>query len=395
MMDGQAPSIARAPEKRGHTVYMGLNPTAKKKEAAPLRRLLGRDLTVSTDDKALESRLSTDVGVLDWVLRSLPPARRSPLQVLRIYALLCSFGASTRDSIAPVIVAFDKAQRGAISLERLVLSGHSNGVSLWGDASRDKRGGGRFVLDKDLQRLVGVFPKAAAQVEDVMFSACFSTVAIKQVRAAFPNVQTVWGYEEFSPKAGKGSLGHIRRWERATRGGRKLRRIDGRGSASLWNAGGPNGTFVRRDPAAVDHRLLFGAVNSEMDGFRAAYEGRAPIRRDYLARIYGDVQRVLAHPRVPASDKAKLGAYRDALLRLRYWHNVAPRFYREHAPVIDGGYRAIGRDPQRFAGLTRKQLASDMSAIETQGSAEATAAHTALKPLWSLRDTAAIPDTWI
>ena len=62
---------------------------------------------------------------------------------------------------------FNGAEKGEYKLERLVMSGHSNGVELWGD-KEGKGNPGKFMVEKDFTNLVKAFPKAASQVEDVM-----------------------------------------------------------------------------------------------------------------------------------------------------------------------------------------------------------------------------------
>jgi len=391
-------TLMRAPAKPASvTAFVGMNPDAAKKEAAPLKKLLGKNLTVSVDSAALEKELATHAGIANWVMSALPTGSRSFFQAFQIFHLLASFPPSTRDSLAPVIVTFDQAERGVVRLERLILSGHSNGVGLWGDPTSDKRMGGRFVLDKDLKRIADVFPKAAGQVEDVMFSACFSVVAFQHVREAFPNVQTIWGYEEFSPKAGKGSLAHIKSWERATRGGKQLTRIAGRGSSSLWNADTTaDGKFVRLDPARIDPREIIGQINSVSGEVKLQFDGDEGLDREFLAMFYGLLQQGLANPRMSAAQLATLAEMRDRVLRLRFWPSVAKRFGDVHAVIIAKGYAASGLPKPDFASLSRKQLRDEIDALKPKGAnADVAALLGVYGYLWDLTNTTAIPDTWI
>jgi hypothetical protein len=65
-------------------------------------------------------------------------------------------------------------------------------------------------------------PKAAGQIEDVMFSACNSggSADIQGWRDAFPNMKSLWAYggakDTHSP-SGNEAIEHIRVWEQATR----------------------------------------------------------------------------------------------------------------------------------------------------------------------------------
>ena len=380
------------------TAYVGLNPGASKKEAGPLKKLLGERLSVSVDNPTLEKKLSSDQDLQRWVNAELPESSRTPARALMIVDLLKSFPTTTRDSLAAVIVTFDRAERGEIQLERIILSGHSNGVGLWGDPTKDNRLGGRFVLDKDLQRIAKTFPNAARQVEDVLFSACFSVVAFQHVRKAFPNVQTIAGYEAFSPKAGKGSMSHIKGWEKATRGkGKKLVRSTGRGSSSLWNADlTPDGKFVRNDPARIEPDVIINSLNEEETSVMDQLQGTSSLNRENLAMVYGIVQRGLANPRMEAVRLVRLGRLRDQLLRLRFWGRVTHEFASAHETVIKKGYTAAGLSVEKIDGISRKNLKAQLARLKAASSNPETDALVALlQKLWDLTDTTAIPETWI
>ncbi len=392
-----AATLQRATETPSETLYVGFNPTAAAKEARPLKRLLGKNLTVAVDDERLESRLATNADAAAWILRNLPRAWRDLGHAVELLEFLVSFSPTTRDLVAPVIVTFDRAERGVLDLERLILSGHSNGVALWGDKTSDGRMGGRFLLDRDLKRLAKVFPKAAAQVSDVLFSACFSGVSVNFVRDAFPNVRTIWAYEGFSPKAGKGSMRHIRRWEAATRGDVDLTARSGLGSSTLWNsAGGPGGTFVRNDPARVDTAKIRGAVDAKHPQMQRYFTGDEPIDRGWLAVYYSLLQIGIFHPHVDAADKADYERQRDIVLRLRFWNEICVEFARLHRATIHAGYKAAAMTVPDFTALTRGDLDVDLAVFRGEpGNPPMAALAAVYGPLWRLTDTRAIPETWI
>jgi hypothetical protein len=132
---------------------------------------------------------------------------------------------------------FRRAELGRYTLERLVLSGHHAGGMMWGD----RRGAGELIPTRDLRNVAAAFPVAAAQVKDIMFSACNSTAYIELCAEIFPSLESVWVYEGTSPSVATGSARHITRWERETRGDglpeggeRVPTRRDGAGHVAVW-----------------------------------------------------------------------------------------------------------------------------------------------------------------
>jgi hypothetical protein len=132
---------------------------------------------------------------------------------------------SGRDELAQIAQVWAKAEQGESIPNRLVLSGHSGGNTIYdGDGVN---GGLSFASVKEL---ADTLPAAAAQIEDVMISACSSGYdgANAQGRAElsdwsrhFPNLKTAWGYaspdEHHSPSGPQAAM-HIGAWEVATRG---------------------------------------------------------------------------------------------------------------------------------------------------------------------------------
>lgn len=149
-----------------------------------------------------------------------------------------------RDELAGLAAAFAVAEEGGDLPSRLVLSGHCTGTSIWDGAQ--KLGELRFA---DVMALADLMPRAAAQIEDIMLSACSSgfdrdddvmTVSLRAWREHFPNLKTVWGYggerDAHSPTAGAALL-HLDAWERATRG--RANHVDPRSALSHVSGGEP------------------------------------------------------------------------------------------------------------------------------------------------------------
>ncbi len=124
-----------------------------------------------------------------------------------------------RDELAQIATVWAKGELGGSVPSRLVLSGHyANRIA---DAN-----GSNGVNASDIQALAKAMPHAAAQVEDVMVSACYggSQTQTDAWRSAFPNAKSVWTYgnggHELRDKSPTGfaAIEHLVEWEKETRG---------------------------------------------------------------------------------------------------------------------------------------------------------------------------------
>lgn len=390
----------KEPEPESKTLYMGLNPKAHL-EAKKLRGVLRDDVVLAMNDPALEKSLDNDAGIARWLVDNLPGVIIMPATFLAAYDFLRNVDAAARDSLAQVVKVFYQAELGKIRLERIVLSGHSNGVALWGDDEGSHRGG-KFLVDKDMERLTKAFPRAAAQVQDVMFSACFSVTSIDLVVKVFPNLETAWGYAEFSPSAGKGAEQHIAQWERETRGNQELQKRDGRGTAALWTrgatAGGGRG-YIRNDPADTPVESLLDDFRVMWPDISAMYEGDDALDAAWLSLPYRTVQQIITHPDTPADKKVIAERLRDELLRMRYWDKVTAKFGAEYEAAIKAAYAGAGMAAPSFANITRARLKASMAKFKehldkTPDPDQQHFFDHYLTGLWELKPDV-IPETWI
>jgi hypothetical protein len=382
------------------TGYVGMNPGSKS-EAKTLKGILKDDVIVSMNDPALEKSLETDAGIATWLLNDIPTLIANPWRFLFAFEAIRQTSPAARDQMAQVVKMFHAAEEGAFSLERLVLSGHSNGVQLWGDEEKNFNPGS-FMLDDALTRLTNTFPKAAGQVEDVMFSACYTQSSIELVIRVFPNVRTVWGYAGASPAAGAGAERHIAKWEKETRGAKTLQADDGLGKSALWTrdaaeASADKNGYIRNDPAKANLDTLkdsfYGLSLDALEQFR----GNTPINKNVLNQAYGLIQMMLAHPRLTDDDRAVLVVWRDTLLRFRYYEKVSAAFASTYASQIKAAYDAIKRRMPNYATISRAALRAEKEAFEALMATNADAKafyDTYLQPFWKM-DPALIPETWI
>ncbi|MEO8592929.1 MAG: hypothetical protein ABI759_06395 [Candidatus Solibacter sp.] len=88
-------------------------------------------------------------------------------------------------------------------MSRVVLSGHSGGVSVY---SKEKKGEIEFGI---LASLSGVFPNAAAQTKHLVVAAYFAgteDTLLRYYQKAFPNLKTFAGWTWFSPTDAEGAM---------------------------------------------------------------------------------------------------------------------------------------------------------------------------------------------
>lgn len=135
-----------------------------------------------------------------------------------INTLLENANETSRDELAQVVSVYAAAQRGELTIERVVISGHH-----YKDDDYIWSGYGDALYRSELATLATIFPKAATGVKDLGFSSCntlTSKADYKAVKSMFPKLDTVWGYRGYSPATHTGAIEHMQRWEKATRGER-------------------------------------------------------------------------------------------------------------------------------------------------------------------------------
>lgn len=215
--------------------YVGLNPQASK-EARALKKAAHDRVIVSLDNSKRQELLKTAEGIDEFVVNSLGI---SPEENAQQYndAIHCleQCDPRFRDQMADMMEMFHGAEEGKYRLERLVLSGHHSGGTLWRGRPPDIfQTEAILSLRKDLTNLVKIFPEARAQVEDVMFSACNTEGQIKLCQELFPKLRSVWAYSGASPSIAQGSDRHITKWEKKTRSTHIPGKKDKTGHVLIW-----------------------------------------------------------------------------------------------------------------------------------------------------------------
>jgi hypothetical protein len=238
-------STSAKPRLGDGVLYVGMNGVGAQcdREAALLARS-GRGVRVSIAhgerdarlgaDRALVGGVAIELGTEEGAQRFARALGLSSAAADQIAAVLFAAPSGSRDELAGIACVFARGERGEDVPSRLVLSGHSVGNAVYDGAGA--LGALRFV---DVFALARAMPRAAAQIEDVMLSACNSghehgddfQIAIGAWAEPFPNLKTVWGYaartDSHSP-TGDIALAHIEAWEIATRG--RQEHVDARGA---------------------------------------------------------------------------------------------------------------------------------------------------------------------
>jgi hypothetical protein len=201
------------------------------------------------NDPKAEAVLKDDPALADFVFDDLKISVGDFARWDKAIDVLKKADPHLREQLADVMRWFNKAEQGSIILDRLVLSGHSNGVELWGESERGATSKpGLMIIERELGGIASVFPKAAAQVEDVMFSACFSINAVEIVKKVFPNLKTAWTYTAFSPSVKQGSAEHVAEFARARQGTLKSRTSAARARCGRRRTATSSATRVSRRP---------------------------------------------------------------------------------------------------------------------------------------------------
>ncbi|MBL4848344.1 MAG: SH3 domain-containing protein [Planctomycetes bacterium] len=268
-----------------------------------------------------------------------------------------STGSDARDELGQMILTYWEAERGDRVLERMILSGHSVGSGVWGD----ENGSFSFQL---LPKLNEAFPKAAAQVEDLMIAGCYSS-SLRQVdrfRGWFPNLRSFWAYGDSAPGSWTGATIHNALWEEASRGHEPglVSRVLARGTRKGDNVATWNDVLGYEADGPL--RPL-ATISAELDGSQDAYlkfesgeEIVEDTQRGPLRDHYRLIQEILGHPELSSSEQAGWERARDATIRLIFYEtNIRVRFQEVYGPEVAAGFTALGLTAPDWATISRAE----------------------------------------
>ncbi len=374
-------------------VFIGMGDHAHD-EAKHLRKITPEGVTAihqrgKKQDQYKGFDLTTDDGIKGFVATlGVPAAKAAELK-----GILDNVGGDAKDEVAQILEVFGQAQRGERTMSRVVLSGHSLGDSIWGDTNGD--------IEFDiLDQISKAFPKAAAQVEDLMLSACYGggEAIMDTYFAMFPAVKTIWAYHDSSPGTWSGAMPHMTRWERATRGNdpSKVKADLAKGTrkgknVSVWTAtGGYDG--AERKPV----KDLMDAVSAGESVYNEHFSGAVEVTNTQVGPLrsyYNAIQAALAHPQLPDTDRKKLQKQRDVTIRLIYFKVVRAKFTAQYRSQISAAYKAIGQTAPDYSKMGRGAAVAAVKKFKADGGGGA--AMNLLETGLIALDNSIIPNTWV
>lgn len=269
----------------------------------------------------------------------------------------------SREKLAQIAVVFAEAERGTPIPSRLVLSGHSGGLDLFG-------GRGSLAL-ADLQRLARAMPRAAACIEDIHLSACSTSgqAGVDEERSAwrtaFPNLKTMWAYAGSSPMA---PAHHLAAWGRATSGTHDSISVP-KALASQHVAVWSQQDGYRDDVPLARLRSAQAKADTRFERFvsgalTAGHTGPNADPQDALADY--QTYRVLSQKNeLPPAERAAFAHKADQLLRIRYYEEgVRMEFAKRHGAEVRDGFAALGLRAPDFGTLSRADALAQIALFE-------------------------------
>jgi hypothetical protein len=231
--------------------------------------------------------------------------------------LIKSQTASDRDDLAHVVKVYADVQTtGAVLMVRVVLSGHSGGMGVFGSLGE--------IYFAALVKLKDIFPLAAAQVQHVMVAGCNTgdeaTMNDSYVKA-FPNVRTIWAWAGTCP-TGPGAAAAVEKWAKLTEGDVHSLPKQGGGIAT-WSEGKYEG-LAKTPPAdaLAAVRADDALFKSYFDGTKVDPSSSAGPLYEYYLRVF----RVARRPDITGPDHDEMETKAQQALRLRFYAKIAKNF---------------------------------------------------------------------
>lgn len=352
------PATARGKKPIDELLFIGMGAGADKEIAALAAQA---DIVAVTNAKDSDTQsengstfdLADDTGVRDF----LGALNVAGAVVENLVKMFDGVEPGTRDELGQIVRIYNEAEKGQRNIERVVLSGHGDGEACWGVYGKGK------LYVATLVELAALFPSAAGQVRDLMFSGCQTGYekTMDIYRQAFPKLESIWAYAGTSPATDSGAIGHIKIWETATEGKSVPDMKAARDAVKDSNHGDEvatwtkNESYVGGNPMTIDEAV--DAANAANATHEAAFNGSLVVTdpgSGPLFEYYNLIQRVLGHRDSDQIDKVKWGRTRDVTLRLRHFlKKVLPKIIEEKGAALDAGYAAAGLTQPNWATATR------------------------------------------
>jgi hypothetical protein len=389
------PKVAPAPPS-GNILYVGMN------NADPeIKALLGRykpgssvgvtvvkgtaEETTTTIGGPTTFDLTTDSGMAA-LAQALTPA---PAKQASLSALLKAQSGANRDDLAHVAKVYsDTEADGKDRMTRVVLSGHSGGLGVFGTPGE--------IYFPALVELAGLFPTAANQTRHLIVAGCHTgdegTILDYYVKA-YPSLLTVWAWWDVCP-TGPGAATAIVKWGSLTEHGEKQLPKQGAGIAT-WSGGVYEGSPSAKAPVST----VLASLRADDGRFQEYFDGTRSDRGPHggwLDSYYGRVFAAARRPDVTGADHDEMEQKRQRALLLRFWQqSVTKNFWAQYGSIITRGYgTATAPD---YANLSRKdalKAIADFPVSVTAPGPDKSAAASLLDGLKNL-DPKVIPDSMV
>jgi hypothetical protein len=386
------------PNKNG-IVYMGLNHYAhdESRKLNELNRGSGGAISATPQAKqdhitkgGVEYDLKTEAGAAKYITTLGLPDHMA----LQAAEFLHEAGSQARDELAQFIRILSEAEMGERKIDRMVLSGHSVGSQIWGDDN------GQISFD-DLEELFHLFPKAAAQVQHVMLSACYSggEVGMQRYQGMFAGAESLWAYHGSSPGTWSGAMDHMGEWESATKSGKDASGVDpelAKGfrkdkNVATWNK---EDGYQGGDP--MNFYEIKSALDSDDSMFQNHLNGREAVANPQsgpLREYYAMIQRAINHPDCPSEFRTQMIERRDQTIRLLYFQLICTKFQAHHMQTLQRDYQEAGMDVPNFSNMTRAEVLAHIEELAT--SAQGTESLRLLQHGLGNLDSEIIPTSWV
>jgi hypothetical protein len=244
----------------------------------------------------------------------------------------------SRDDWAHVIAVYAQTESdGKDRMSRVILSGHSDGVSVF---SKEKKGEIAFGI---LAELSGIFPNAASQTRHLMVPACFAgeeDTLLQFYQKAFPNLKTFAGWTWFSPTSSEGAKvitgwAHITDVDPATLPAPKT-------GESTWESGTYHGGNPRQTPAQVIDSLHFQQQFLFDDYFTGNKVGEkysaVHTETDNLPTYYARALAAANRQDITGADHDYAQTQAHRAFRLRFWKEQTAGFWAKYGATLRKGY---------------------------------------------------------
>ncbi|MBI4817416.1 MAG: hypothetical protein HY791_14235 [Deltaproteobacteria bacterium] len=339
------------------TVFLGMNPGASHESSELASRVQGqlRVLRPATqqDKIAINGRSFDLAQAPDRVAFG----RALGLSAERAEALgkvLEQAGENAKDEVAQLAQTFRDAEAGRIQMSRLVLSGHSVGMGVWGDSN------GTLTFDI-LGKLTQLFPRGAEQVKHLAFSACYTGggSGVLKYQEIFPKLESVWAYDGSAPGSYSGAVPHLLRWENATREGatrldRDLAKNTRKGeNVAVWTKarGYDNG---KPDAQLALVKASYEQSREVVERFRSGEESVSDPTQGPLRQHLDRIQGLLARTDLDADFRSTITTERELVVRLLGYKNIAGMFQTLNGAEIQLQFTAQNLPVPNFTTLSRK-----------------------------------------